>query len=235
MLEDASADEELGARQSVQALELKAVLGVPLGAGQPFGVLLAERGAAEGPFDPSALDRAEDFARQAAFIVQNALALHRYQTGFEELERLQRLAVPAIAATRLDDLLAPLAAEALALTGAERLMLLKGPSLACEAAYGPQGPLPAAQDASGTIVRWVWEHGEPLHLLDAQSDEAFQTQRSVVALGLRTVYAVPVEHQGRRHGVLYLDTPRLSEPNAQAVHTLARMAGLVGAFLSRER
>jgi hypothetical protein len=74
----------------------------------------------------------------------------------------------------------------------------------------------------------VLEHGEPLHLLDASSDEAFQAAQSIQALGLRTILAVPV---GDRRGVLYLDDRRITDRDEHVLATLARLGGLLDAFM----
>ena len=96
-------------------------------------------------------------------------------------------------------------------------------------------PLPLdTRDLSTSIGQWVLEKGEPLHLMDAQSDNTFQVQKSVMALGLRTVFAVPIAYDGHRYGVLYLDNQRMVDANPAGLRTLAKVGELVGAFLSRQ-
>ncbi|MFN3347298.1 MAG: GAF domain-containing protein, partial [Candidatus Bipolaricaulaceae bacterium] len=90
------------------------------------------------------------------------------------------------------------------------------------------------RDISSSISRWVYEKGEPLHLMDAASDDTFQVQKSVMALGLRTVFAVPIAHGGNRLGVLYLDNQRMVDANPVALRTLARIGEMVGAFVARQ-
>ncbi|HEY9722617.1 MAG TPA: GAF domain-containing protein, partial [Oscillatoriaceae cyanobacterium] len=169
-----------------------------------------------------------------AITITNARRMERYKHGYAELECLHRLALATLGARTLDGLMGPIAVEAAALAGAERTVLLLGDDLDCRGAYDAGGrAIAEAADVSHSIARWVYENGEPLHLLDAQSDDTFQVQKSVMALGLRTVLAVPVAHAGRRVGVLYLDNQRIVEVSPQALHTLARVGELVGAYLSR--
>lgn len=234
-VEDAQSDAQLGTKASIQALALRSVVGVPLFDGQQtLGVMLADSRQIHRGFTEADMDLALALARQVAITITNARRLERYKHGYAELECLHRLALATIGVHDLDALMAPIAAEAAALAGAERTVLLLGPELDCRGAYDATGvPLARAQDVSHSIARWVYENGEPLHLLDAQSDDNFQVQKSVMALGLRTVLAVPVVHAGRRLGVLYSDNQRLVEVSPQALHTLARIGELVGAYLSR--
>jgi GAF domain-containing protein len=113
--------------------------------------------------------------------------------------------------------------------------MLVGPELAPQAGRDAKGrPLdPQARELSSSVARYVFERGEPLHVADAQSAEDFQSQRSVLALGLRAIHAVPVEHDGHRLGVLYLQSRTLGPEDAGVLHTLARMGELLGAFYVR--
>jgi hypothetical protein len=94
-------------------------------------------------------------------------------------------------------------------------------------------PPGAAPDVSGSICRWVLEHGEPLHMVDVQSEEAFQSARSVMALGLRTVWAVPVRHAGATLGLMYLDSQRVDAAAPATMRALGAIADLAGAHLAR--
>jgi GAF domain-containing protein len=182
------------------------------------------------------MDLALALARQVAIAIGNARRLERYKNGFDEMTRLHRLALSLVGVASLEDLMGPVAAEAIELTGAERVFLLLGDELKIRAARDAHGkPLSLeTRDLSSSISQWVYEKGEPLHLMDAQSDDTFQVQKSVMALGLRTIFAVPVEYQGRRHGVLYLDNQRMVDANPAALRTLARVGELVGAFVARQ-
>ena len=135
----------------------------------------------------------------------------------------------------LDDFMAPIAAEATALTGADRLCLVVGPELTCRSAFDKAGrALALAEQApSQSACRWVYEHGEPLHLHDALTSETFSAQRSVMALGLRTIHAVPVTHGGKTIGVLYLDDQRVGREDPEVMRSLGRLGAMVGALLTR--
>jgi GAF domain-containing protein len=172
--------------------------------------------------------------RQVAIAIGNARRLEQYRNGYEELTVLHRLALATLGLTDLEAFMRPVAQEAVRLCDADRVILLVGDELACKAAIDRQGgSLPAPSDISSGVSQWVLEHGEPLHLLDAQSEEAFQSRKSIQTLGLRTIFAVPVVHAGKRLGVLYLDHTRMGDPNPQGLHALARIGEMVGAYIGR--
>jgi GAF domain-containing protein len=235
-IEDAQADTDLGSKASIQALSLRSVLGIPLFDGhEVIGVMIADSQRINTRFTASDMDLALALGRQVAIAISNTRRLDRYKNGYEELERLHGLALELMGASSIEELIGPVAAEAIDLTGADRVFLLMGDELTITA--GRDAALkPLAldvRDVSQSISRWVYEKGEPLHLMDAQSDDTFQVQKSVMALGLRTVFAVPIEHKGRRHGVMYLDNQRMVEANPAALRTLARVGEMVGAFVAK--
>lgn len=61
-------------------------------------------------------------------------------------------------------------------------------------------------EVSGTIVRKVAATGQPVAVADAVLDADLREQSSVVALGLRRVYAAPLRARGRLTGIVYVDS-----------------------------
>ncbi len=59
---------------------------------------------------------------------------------------------------------------------------------------------------SGTIVRKVAASGQAVAVADAVLDDDLCEQSSVVALGLRRVYAAPLRARGRLSGIVYADS-----------------------------
>jgi GAF domain-containing protein len=235
-IEDAQSHQEFADRESIQSLALRSMVGVPLHDGtETIGVMLADSQRINTRFSPEDLDLCMALGRQVAITIGNARRLEQYRNGYEELAMLHRLALATLGLTDLEAFLKPVAAEAVRLCDADRVLLLVGEGLACSAGIDRQGRvLPEAPtDISSGVGQWVLEHGEPLHLLDAQSEEAFQSRKSIQTLGLRTIYAVPVTHEGKRLGVLYMDHTRMGDPNPHGLHALARIGEMVGAFLSR--
>lgn len=64
----------------------------------------------------------------------------------------------------------------------------------------------ASTDISQTIVRQVVATGEPVVALDAQVDERFAAQDSIVSQRLRSILCVPLRTRGHITGVLYADS-----------------------------
>lgn len=235
-VEDAQGHAGFAGNASIQALALRSMVGVPLNDGnETIGVMLADSQRINARFSEEDLDLCMALGRQVAIAISNTRRLEQYKNGYEELAMLHRLAIATLGERTLDGFMGPIGAEAIKLCDADRALLLVGDALACCAAVAPDGTSlsTSAADISQSVSRWVYEQGEPLHLLDAQSDESFQGRKSIQALGLRTIYAVPVTHEGSRLGVLYLDNTRMGDANPQGLHALARIGELVGAYLAR--
>lgn len=64
----------------------------------------------------------------------------------------------------------------------------------------------ASGEISKTIVRQVVASGEPVVALDAQVDERFAAQDSIVSQRLRSILCVPLRIRGAITGVLYADS-----------------------------
>jgi transcriptional regulator with GAF, ATPase, and Fis domain len=62
------------------------------------------------------------------------------------------------------------------------------------------------QDYSRGVAERVLTSGEPIVTADALADARFRDYRSVVALDLRYIIAVPLQVAGRVHGVIYVDS-----------------------------
>lgn len=63
----------------------------------------------------------------------------------------------------------------------------------------------ASQGISYSIVRRVAETGEPVVTLNAQEDERFSSQHSIVSYKLRSILCAPLKIKGETTGVIYAD------------------------------
>lgn len=63
----------------------------------------------------------------------------------------------------------------------------------------------ASRDISRSIVRRVAETGEPVVTINAQEDERFASQHSIVSYKLRSILCAPLKIRGETIGVLYAD------------------------------
>ena len=230
-VEDVAASAELAEQASVQALALRSAMALPLvQAGEVIGVMVADsRGL--GTWSEADLDLADALAQATAQAITAARARMEAAREVAALEHLQ-----AFYRAMLRDGTGPEAAAlgvGLRLTGAAHGFVL---ALADGVAHA-RTTLAAdgsAATATGTpvstgICDWVLAHGEPLHLVDVQDDEAFAERRSVMALGLRTVFAAPLPgHPGL---LLYFDSQRVLDAPPGTLATLARLAEALGEAL----
>ncbi|MEB3328140.1 MAG: GAF domain-containing protein [Candidatus Sericytochromatia bacterium] len=237
VVEDVSSHAEFSDKKSVQALSLRSVVAVPLHDGtETLGVMMADSQHINERVGEAELQLAMALARQVAIALSNARRLEQYRNAHAEHEVLNRLAVALLRVDTLEAGFARVAAEAVPLCGVSRAVWLDGPDPGqLRHAFDATGQQLDAREAaiSRSTVQWVFEEGQPLHLVDAQDDEAFQHRASVQALGLHTIFAVPIRQGEHVAGVLYLDHPMVVEDNPAAVHTLLRIADLFGAFWSR--
>jgi signal transduction histidine kinase len=99
---------------------------------------------------------------------------------------------------------------------------------------------------SNSVVNQVAESGKSIYASDAQSDERYAQQASVVELNLRSIMCVPIKEQGYVIGVIYVDNSNqtrmflksdlyLFELYAQAVAGAVRNAAHYDSLLSLKR
>ncbi|MEB3197960.1 MAG: AAA family ATPase [Candidatus Sericytochromatia bacterium] len=179
----------------------------------------------------------------AAPLMQQAAwsLLHTQQFGAEQHARavasdLVELGIQVLTSASLADRWQLLARAGLAWSRADRILWVRrGTSgeLDCAAAAWEEGDIPSPTDEpfSRSISNWAVERNEPVFLLDAQGEDAVKGQLSVMALGLRSVFALPVEVRGEVVGVLYMDLQHIDTEGAQALPRLAGLARLWGACL----
>ena len=234
---DAQADSAWKAAASVLSLGLRTVVALPLATSEEIiGVLYMDRQA----IDP--LLTAADVAWLAAFASAAAGMIVRERARAAAAARADRMAAAADLTARVaaapDGLAARHAvlAAALLASGAERAFWLEpqGAGWDARAALAAGGRAVAFRPdlISAGIADWVRARGEPLSILDAGSADDWQARRSVQALGLRTVWCVPVP--GGSGALIYLDTAEVAQADPAAAlraieDLVARTAPLVQA------
>lgn len=233
-VEDAQADAALATQQSVQALALRSVVGVPLiardAAGRPelIGVMIADSRRVNTGFGPADLDVAEALGLHVAGIIASARRLDAARANAERQTLVNEAARAALSAPDRDAARQVIAKAAINAVGAERALWLAGPNLACRAGWDATGSRqPPDQAFSASIANWAQAAQEPVALIDHDEPPAgFTPGQSVLALGLRSVCAAPLGALG----VLYLDSRRVVEPAPGALALLAELASLFAAI-----
>lgn len=216
-LVDASADASWSANASVMALGLRTVICVPyMTPERILGVVYMDRGQVEPLLLPEDLALLRSLATMAAAAclrererLQVECLAHQHRLCAEVGLQLARAPQPADALRHLVDA----ARRAIAATHAYWLVREAQGGWLAEIALGQEGQPLAIADRlfSGGVADWVLEHQDPLSLLDAGSEAGWQSRQSVMALGLRTVFCVPVSSSA----VLYLDVPQIVDQDPQ--------------------
>ena len=115
----------------------------------------------------------------------------------------------------LEDLLEQSLDKLLAISGTDRgfLMLLEDGELTPRVQRNLGQELEGSIHLSLSSVRKVFETGEPIWILNVSEDDLLQNQHSIQRLELKTILCLPLLLQGRRLGVVYLDSRRpITEP-----------------------
>lgn len=138
------------------------------------------------------------------------LQLQDFQARLERLALSESLARLALEGNAPSEVVRQALVQALGFTGAERALVLgtgAGNSLELVIGVDRQGALlPPDAPFSRTVCQWVLAQREPVRLVDAQSMEGWQQVESILALGLRTLVAVPLRRHDHVNAVLYVDT-----------------------------
>jgi len=115
----------------------------------------------------------------------------------------------------LEDLLEQSLDRLLAISGTDRgfLMLLEDGELAPRVQRNLGQELEGSIHLSLSSVRKVFETGEPIWILNVSDSDLLLNQHSIQRLELKTILCLPLLLQGRRLGVVYLDSRRpITEP-----------------------
>lgn len=134
-----------------------------------------------------------------------------HQTVEQERQRaLQEVGAAVNSSLDLDVVLQQVMDAIVRLTNAERAMLLLHNNGELEVKIArnlSQETLDdsASLDISRSIVRQVAETGEPIVTLNAQEDDRFSAQHSIVSYKLRSILCAPLKLKGETIGVIYAD------------------------------
>jgi len=128
----------------------------------------------------------------------------------DRLALLYRVSQSFNSSLELDRVLNTVLDECITSTHAERgFLLLSGPGekFGFRAARGMDQTTidqPEFQVSRGVVQR-VLEEGTPLLASNAQVDDRLRGRQSIMALGLRSILCVPLQHKGETLGVVYVD------------------------------
>ncbi len=210
-LQDALSDDRFSHSQSVQELNVRTVLCVPLKIRNVVvGSLYVDRQSIGNGFSEGDLDVVMSLAALTATAIENANLHHEWDDKSRKLEMLNSLSRTISTTLVMEEVLDLVVQLTLEVTTAERgfLLLWEQDRLSCRAAFKRGGERldPEAQAISQSICQRVLDSGESLCVEDASADEHLQVQASIMALNLRTVMCVPLIAKQTVLGLLYVDS-----------------------------
>jgi serine phosphatase RsbU (regulator of sigma subunit) len=147
--------------------------------------------------------------REFSALMETAEQIEPTAENLRNLWALLEISKALNSSLRLDDVLEKVIEAVLALTRAERGMLLLGEHadhMEIKVQRNFDTSAPEDSRYSSTVVRDVVTSGEPRILTDAAQDDRFSGQESIVGLSLRTVMCVPLRLGRRRIGPLQYAT-----------------------------
>ncbi|WP_257303742.1 sensor histidine kinase [Geothrix campi] len=131
----------------------------------------------------------------------------------------------------LEDMLEQSLDRLLSISGTDRgfLMLLEDGELACRVQRNLGQELEGQIQLSMSSVHKVFETGDPVWILNVADEGQLLTQHSIQRLELKTILCLPLLLQGRRIGVVYLDSRRPiieppDRPTFEAIVSLCAIA-----------
>lgn len=131
----------------------------------------------------------------------------------------------------LDELLEETLDRLLALSATDRgfIMLLESGELVPKVQRNLGRELESSIQMSMSSVHSVFEKGTPIWIHNVANDEKLMSQQSIVDLKLKTILCMPLVLQGKRIGVVYLDSRRIvtepvDRPTFEAIVALCAIA-----------
>ncbi|MBS1785093.1 MAG: FHA domain-containing protein [Acidobacteria bacterium] len=136
----------------------------------------------------------------------------------------------------LEDLLERSLDRLLMISGTDRgfLMLLESGELEIKVQRNLHRQLESDIHLSMSSIHSVFETGEPIWVLNATDDERLLGHQSIMRLELKTILCLPLTLQGKRIGVVYLDSKKpIGEPPDRA--TFEAIVALCAIAIERTR
>ena len=151
-----------------------------------------------------------DLSQLAASLSKIGLQMESFEAQHSNLLALANIGQVINSSLELDEVLRIVMDNIVHLTRAERGFLMlrneKGEMVTRMARNWEQESIKSSEAAtSRTIVQSVIESGEPIITTNAQKDQRFSGQESIVALNLRSILCVPLKVKNELIGVIYAD------------------------------
>ena len=161
------------------------------------------------PLGRTSLHRMQELVDEIVKVLPPGTETARGGPRIDDLKQLLDISQAINTTLELDRILEMVMKYAIRLVSAERgfIMLQEQDHLVMRQSHNlaPEQFGEQAQRFSQTIAQRVLESGESIYTSDALEDSRFDLSRSVADLHLRSIMGVPLKHDGRILGLIYLD------------------------------
>lgn len=161
------------------------------------------------PVGKTSLHRMQEMVDEIVKVLPPGTEAGRGGPRIDDLKQLLDISQAINATLELDRVLEMVMKYAIRLVSAERgfIMLHENGRLSMRQTHNlaPEQFGEQAERFSQTIANRVLETGESIYTSDALEDSRFDLSRSVADLHLRSIMGVPLKHDGRILGLIYLD------------------------------
>ncbi len=152
----------------------------------------------------------QDLTNLADMLAKIGQKLEAFEAEHSNMQALAQIGGVVNSSLELDEVLRIVMDNIVRLTKAERGFLMlrneQGEMVTSVARNWEQESIKSAEAAtSRTVVQRVVDTGEPIITTNAQDDQRFSGQASIVALNLRSILCVPLKVKNELIGVVYAD------------------------------
>jgi len=163
-----------------------------------------------------------DFKRNIDDEIKNVLGEDETSERMKNLEAILNIANTINRSLILEDVLELVLKNAIGLTNSERgFIVLQGEQGELEFKLGldkNNENLPKQSfEISTTVIEDVFHNGQSIFIEGAQSDSTYDTTRSILKLDLQTILCSPLITDGKKIGVIYVDSKQLHKIKAREI------------------
>ncbi|PIQ29109.1 hypothetical protein COW36_18050 [bacterium (Candidatus Blackallbacteria) CG17_big_fil_post_rev_8_21_14_2_50_48_46] len=217
-IQDAQSDSEFSQQASIMALDLRTIICVPLKREEEvIGLLYLDRQAINQTFSQQDLELVESMATFATISLINAHLHNQLQERTERLSMLNELSRALATTIDFQELLVMVLEFCLKISKAEIGYMFiskdfdKEPDsfaeLECQASRDGSGKPLDAVKVSQSIIQKVLSEKQGIDIVDMQEDSLMASQKSIMALDLKSVICVPVFGKDETlRGVVYVSS-----------------------------
>jgi len=207
LVSDAQSDSEFSSATSILELDIRTVICMPIKThNKTVGIIYIDRLSIGEPFTEEDLAMVESLAGYACMALLNARLFTQLKERAEKLQMFNDLTKAISSSMLLDDVLLTVLKHCITVTKAEKGYIFLGHDLKCKVGIGQDGNESKEVKASKSVIQKVIEEEQPLILTDTETDEDIASQKSIIALNIKSVMCVPLKVNRQVLGVVYVSS-----------------------------